>query len=380
VSAPGERAARSRRRAIVLAALSLALVVIPAAGSRADAPTDVALPWTPEPRALERGPLPDDFREAARGAILWVYPVGESERVPALEAVVAEAWPRLTSELGGAIAPRMTIVIARDLAELARLAPRDHPPPRYAVGVAYPAAGLILLSLDAPGLSARPDLEVVLVHELAHLALFRAVGGHAVPRWFAEGLAIHQAGEQTLARIQTLYAALGDGSLLPLDELDGAFAAHPFEVDVAYAESADLVGFLQRDTQSPRKLRRLVAELRRGAPFDAALLASFHYSLPTLEREWRDDLRERFGSLPLVLGGGALWVFASVLLVLAFRKRRVQQRRALTRMGDEEAALARLERLVQAKLDEGPRGDVPAPPPEEGLPTIVHEGRNHTIH
>jgi hypothetical protein len=260
--------------------------------------------------------------------------------------------------------------------------------------VAYPASGLILLSIDGPGIGSAPDLDTVLVHELSHIALFRAIDGHRVPRWFTEGLAIHQAKEQTLARMQSLYAAMSEGRLLPLSELDGAFGAHAFEVTVAYAQSADLVGFLKRDDRSPYKLRRLVTALRRGVPFDRALQTSFNFSGPNLEREWRADLRERFGSLPIVLGGSALWVFASVLLVIAFRKRRKQHALRIERMGHEEAVIERLERLVEAKLEEAAEDEGVSDEAEddtsmaelsgalrdEGVPTIVHDGRSHTIH
>ena len=69
------------------------------------------------------------------------------------------------------------------------------PPPAYAVGVAYPALGLVLLTLSAPDTWERPDLDRVFIHELAHVATHRAAGGNGVPRWLDEGIAIHVAGE-----------------------------------------------------------------------------------------------------------------------------------------------------------------------------------------
>jgi hypothetical protein len=378
-----------------MAALFLALAAAVPSTTRADAPADVALPSEPA-SALELGSIPNGYADATRGAIRWVHPTDEARRVPQLEAVVEESWPRLAHELGQDLDPRLTIVLARDLDALRRLAPRGHPPPRYAIGVAYPSAGFVFLVLDGPGISAAPDLPAVLVHELSHVALYRATAGRPVPRWFAEGLAIHQAGEQTLARMQVLYGALEDGGLVRLGALDESFAAHAFEVDVAYAQSADLVGFLARDDRSPQKLRKLVAELRRGEPFERALLASFHFSLPSLEREWRADLQRRFGSLPLVLGGSALWVLASVLLLFAFRKRQGQKRRRLSQMAHEEEAARRLEALVEARLaavtaeesrseptdseDDLVFDELPSPRTDETVPKIVHDGRSHTVH
>ena len=50
-----------------------------------------------------------------------------------------------------------------------------------------------------------PNASVGSAFELSHVALHRAVDGHPVPRWFTEGVSIHQAGERNIARIRTLW-------------------------------------------------------------------------------------------------------------------------------------------------------------------------------
>ena len=59
---------------------------------------------------------------------------------------------------------------------MARLAPPESPPPKYAVGVAYPALKLVLVSLVDPKSFEGTDLVEVLKHELAHVALEDAAG------------------------------------------------------------------------------------------------------------------------------------------------------------------------------------------------------------
>ena len=59
---------------------------------------------------------------------------------------------------------------------MAKLAPTGAPPPAYAVGVAYPALRLILLSMVTPDKWLPPDLDAVYTHELSHVALHEAVG------------------------------------------------------------------------------------------------------------------------------------------------------------------------------------------------------------
>ncbi|MBC7174463.1 MAG: hypothetical protein H5U40_18600, partial [Polyangiaceae bacterium] len=346
------------------------------------APLDVPAAWHAGARPLELAELPADFVRSQRGPVTYVHPHSEAARIDELDATFERNWSRITTELGREVDASMTIALARDLDELRLIAPPRHPPPRYAIGVAYPASGIVLLSLKGHGLGSAPDLSTVLVHELSHVALQRAVGGTSVPRWFSEGLAIQQAGEQSLARLQALFKAYVEGRAHPLDELDGAFSGRAFEVNVAYAQSADLVSYLSRGDTGPRKLRHLVSGLRRGEPFEHALEQSHYVNLDALEREWLADLRERYGSLPMIVGGSAVWSLASVLLVLAWRKRRLEKRRNLRRMEQEEVAIERLEALVELKLEEGPApndddsaaeaslSELPLHSDEDDLPTV----------
>src|SRR5690606_6352751 len=150
-------------------------------------------------------------------------------------------------------------------------------------------------------------------------------GGARLPRWFSEGVAILQAREQTVSRMQALLDASMKGTILPLHQLDAGFSGRPFEVTIAYAQAADLVSFLAREDESGRKLARLIARLRKGDDFEEALRRSHYLNLAALELEWREDLDSRYGTLPLVVGGGLVWGAASILLLVAYRKRRRQK-------------------------------------------------------
>lgn len=347
-------------------------------------------------RELGLAPLPADFEEARSGELRVVYPRGQEASLKLLEDTFKAHQPRVAQELGQDISGTITVGLGRNLAEMQALAPPGHPPPRYAIGVAYPAAGIILLSLEGHGLGAALDLESVFVHELSHVALQRATGGAALPRWFSEGVAILQAREQTVMRIQTLLDASMKGGIHPLHELDARFSGRAFEVNVAYAQAADLVGFLEKEDESGRKLQRLVARLRKGDSFEDALEKSHYLNLAGLELEWRKDLDSRYGTLPLVIGGSLVWGAASVLLVFAYRKRRRQQKAGVARMGREEAVIERLEALAAARLreleateqqeglDEAETLDdlssPVAPRSEDAVPTVQHDGRSHTLH
>ncbi|MFW6050216.1 MAG: peptidase MA family metallohydrolase [Myxococcota bacterium] len=332
-------------------------------------------------------PPPEGYREDRRGEVLWVYPASAEGTVRDLQAAYAEAWPRITRDLGGGIDPTLVVRIGRNPEEMHALAPEGHPPPEYATGVAYPF-GVVLLTLTAPETWVRPDLDKVLAHELSHVALRRAVGGEPLPRWFVEGLAVHHADEYSLARTRVLWQATVQRRLLPLRELDRRFPHHPREVSVAYAQATSLVSYLLEEADDHARLARLVRRLRAGESFEAALADAYGLSLEALEHEWRGWIGHRFRTLPLVLGGGTLWVLASLLLFVAYGRYKQRARRKLARWEQEEAAVDRAERAADDRLAETEDDErvvvyVSGDPPqgrEPEVPTVRHDGRTHTLH
>ena len=353
---------------------------------RAQAPTDVAA-WQESPADRLPEP-PDGFLTERRGPVQWVFPASATSLVRDLQSGYQATWREVTAPLGGTIEDTLEIRIGVNPSEMAALAPESAPPPGYAVGVAYPARGLVLLSLTAPETWEFPDLERVLTHELSHIALFRAVRGRSVPRWFVEGLAITQAGENDLTRVRTLWTATLSDQLLPLEALSGAFPSRPYAVNVAYAQSADLVDFLLSQKYGARSFRALLKSLREGSRFEDSVLASYHESLPSVERRWRRRLEERFSTLPLIFSGTGVWLLATLLLVAAYVRRRRRHRSEIARMAEEESAqarmFARVEQTVERKLGTDAEGEavvyVPISSGDLDVPTVEYEGQNHTLH
>ena len=230
----------------------------------------------------------------------------------------------------------LVIRVARNPREMRALAPVDMPPPDYATGVAYSRWGVILLTMSAPQTWEPPDLEVVLVHELSHVALYRAVAGNDVPRWFNEGVAIHQSEARMLPRMESLLRAAAQRSMLRLSELDKHFPSRPHEVNVAYAQSADVVSFLRRSNNDERRFHRMIYALRNGETFDTALASAYGWTRIGLERQWRESLRTRYRILPALLAGSTVWVIAAILVVFAYRRRRQYHHMKLQQMGYRE--------------------------------------------
>jgi hypothetical protein len=349
--------------------------------SVAVAPRDVAV--VIQPAAAKLPAPPGDFQRIDDGWLVLEFPSSVRDRVEAMARDAQDFRARLAADLGQPVLEHVLVRVARNPGQMAELAPEGAPPFGYAVGMAYPSVHLILLSMLAPETWESTDLTETLRHELTHVALDEAVAGHHIPRWFNEGLAIQESGEFWGRRFRVLWDATVSHSLLPLTSLDRGFPGEGSEVGIAYAESADVVRFLMRDDDRAR-FGSLVERVRNGTSFDRALEDAYDTDLRKLEYEWREDASHRFGLVPMLTGGGALWTLIAGLTVLAWAKRRKRARVKLAQWAREEAEMdaatdAARERIALAQS--ASEGDVDVPPHmRPGVPIVEHEGRWYTLH
>lgn len=326
------------------------------------------------------------------GWVEWVYPHSAKGVIRELQTDFDESWRQITRELGIESEEPLVIRIGRDPEEMAALAPIGSPPPAYATGVTYRGLGLILLTLTAPETWERPNMRQVLRHELSHVALELATNGRALPTWFIEGVAIHQAKEQSFERTRVLGEAAFAGNLLDLDDLSRSFPRKQFQVNLAYAQSADVVAFLFEDDPHGTRFHRLLASIRGGSAFDVALMDAFSLSPMSLEREWKMQAQERFRYMPIIAIGSGAWALVGVLLIVAYFRHKSTQKKTLERWAKEEAAVDSLmlaaeeeraaheaahrftERVAKLVVVESP------PVKDPTVPTVEHDGRSHTLH
>jgi Peptidase MA superfamily len=342
-------------------------------------PRDVSV--VVQPDAAKLPPLPADFERLEHGWITLELPTSIGDRGVALQREADIFRARLAEDFGQPALDGVLVRVARTPEQMAELAPAGAPPPPYAAGVAYPSLHLILLTLQAPQTWDAPDLSELLAHELTHVALTEAVASHHVPRWFDEGLAIHESGEVPWARTKTLWDATLGKHLLPLSYLDRAFPGDSYEVNEAYAESADFVRFLMRDTDRAR-FGALLQRVRVGVPFERTLEDAYGADVRKLEYEWREELGRRFGVIPMVTGGGLLWVLVAGLAGAAWLKKRRRSKAKLAEWAREEAemdaALAATRVAGEGAAGVAAEDDVPARVPS--VPVVEHDGRWHTLH
>jgi hypothetical protein len=133
--------------------------------------------------------------------------------------------------------------------------------------------------------SLQPELVATLSHELAH-AMLVGTAGQAVPRWFHEGLAQHV--EMGIGRINPVPDLEREGRVLAFPVIEAVLAgfAEPNLVEIAYAESAWVVHFVEA-RWGVGALHRLERAFRRGAGTEPAIREVTGLDLVAFDREFR---------------------------------------------------------------------------------------------
>ncbi len=236
--------------------------------------------------------------------------------------------------------PKIEIRLVSQTEDIARVAPHPGVPP-WAVGVAFSSEGIVVAAHRRGG--EMLDIDNTVAHELAHLALGAALGGRA-PRWLNEGFAYLHSSDWSFARFRTLVGMAWSNNVIELHELDRSFPRGEQAAHRAYAQSYDFAAFLARrgrysdreDDGNPLPFRRFLAAIGGGkSPTEAAEIA-FGARLHELFAEWRSGLRARYLLVPAEMFGLAVWIFGAFILVIAFFKRRRQNRAILARWEIEE--------------------------------------------
>ena len=117
-----------------------------------------------------------------------------------------------------------------------------------ALGVTF---GLVV-AMDSPSARRPGDFNwgSTLWHEMSHVFILTATNFH-VPRWFTEGLAVHEEGKRSpewkLEPMPEVLAAIRDKKLLPVARLDRGFVFpdYPAQVMVSYFQAGSICDFVE---------------------------------------------------------------------------------------------------------------------------------------
>ncbi len=216
-------------------------------------------------------------------------------------------------------------------------------PPSWAIALAYPGRNIMLVEAHS---LVNDEGPLTLRHELVHVALGQF--GHVWPHWFQEGLAQELTGERKwrMEQVATLTRAVTQDRVFDFDDLTAHFPAYPDDVEIAYAQSAAFVEFL-RDRHGSYAFQRLIDRVEGGDGFEKAFGVAFFVPLSMEQEAFKKDLPRRYPWWPLLLSGGTLvWVVTSVLVVMAW----VRRRRAVKELRAEQLRVETLHEAARGLL------------------------------
>lgn len=231
--------------------------------------------------------------------------------------------------------------------------------PEWGAAIAFPRLQRIVMQGRDAGADAG-DPRVTLRHELAHLAIYEALGA-GTPRWFDEGYASYAAGEWGREQVLVTSIGLVWRGLPTLAGLDSGFYAGAERAQRSYALAHRAVAELA--TLDPEQgLQLLFSHWRREGSFERALRRAHGMSSADFETFWRSRVRRQYGVLALAADLTVLSLFLLVLLGPMWWQRRKRLKRRLERMRAADLAAEAREResALQALL-----GDVVSDPADD---------------
>lgn len=192
--------------------------------------------------------------------------------------------------------------------------------PGWVAGFARGAHAPVVLFPARASVYPYDSLEELLQHEVAHVLIDRAAGGHPVPRWLHEGIAMTAGERWGLEDAGRFAFEVARAGRYPLQRIDELFSGSNAAVKRAYAISGGFVNHLLRrygDTVTAE----LLAGLSRGRPMEAVFLDVVGEPLAAVEASfWK---RQTFWNrwLPLLTSSTVLWIGVTLLFLVAWRRR-----------------------------------------------------------
>ncbi|HSJ24393.1 MAG TPA: hypothetical protein VK929_06995 [Longimicrobiales bacterium] len=200
--------------------------------------------------------------------------------------------------------------------------------PDWGAGVAFPGRGTIVIPGYVSGRGGTHTLPQVLRHELAHIALQRALQDVAIPRWFNEGYAVWAAGQFDDDAGWMLRLAFVTNRAPPLDSITLDWPLLEADARLAYLLSATAVRYLH-SLGTDDTFQRFLRELGEHGDFERALREVYIVSSPQFERLWRAHVRRSYGWLQFLAQSMFVWLTITALVLVLFVVRRRRNRRRM---------------------------------------------------
>ena len=219
--------------------------------------------------------------------------------------------------------PPIRVILAPEDSEVARTTSS------WIAGFAQGATNTVVLFPSRALRYPHDSLEDVLRQEVAHILIVRAADGHALPRWFNEGLAVAAERAWHFEDRWQLVWALGSADQVRMDEVNDLFEAGSGGARQAYALASAFVRDLI-ESQGADVPARILAAVANDVSFEVAFEQATGRSLVDAERRFHAGLTSWTWRLPFLNSPFVLWIIVTLLALYAIyvgSRRRAERRR-----------------------------------------------------
>ncbi|HEY1985730.1 MAG TPA: hypothetical protein VGG85_09990 [Terracidiphilus sp.] len=159
-----------------------------------------------------------------------------------------------------------------------------------------------VVAMDSPSARKPGDFNwgSTLWHEMSHVFILSATN-YRVPRWFTEGLAVHEEGEHSAEwknqPIPEVLVAIRDKKLLPVTKLDRGFVfpEYPSQVIVSYFQAGSICDFVKA-RWSEAKLLEMVHSYAQTKTTPEVIKQDLGMAPEEFDKQYFAWLNERFGA------------------------------------------------------------------------------------
>jgi len=159
-----------------------------------------------------------------------------------------------------------------------------------------------VIAMDSPSARKPGDFNwgSTLWHEMSHVFILTATN-HRVPRWFTEGLAVHEEGQRSpewrTRATPDVLVAIRDKKLLPVSTLDRGFVypEYPTQVTVSYFQGGSLCDFVQ-EKWGEDKLLDMVHSFARLQTTPQAIQQNLGLSAEQFDQQYFAWINQKYGA------------------------------------------------------------------------------------
>ncbi|HDS02027.1 MAG TPA: LPXTG cell wall anchor domain-containing protein [candidate division Zixibacteria bacterium] len=188
--------------------------------------------------------------------------------------------------------------------------------PDWGVGVAIPSRNYISV-LSPTGKNMNMPFEMVVRHELAHVAVSKRVDGKRIPRFMDEGFAMMFAHQWGFGDDITISTAQLTGSLYELWEIDAVNMLNSAQARIAYAQSYLAVKYIF-DVFGKETFQSLLDGFRMGQDRNTVFRNVLGTDFAGFDKMFADHLKSNYHWIMIITNPIVLWIGVVLLFLLGF--------------------------------------------------------------